>query len=50
MELASCPLVYFDFNGVKFPASATIILLHLPYLILFVVRRERNVTFEATCM
>jgi hypothetical protein len=29
MELASCSLVYFDLNGVKFPASATIILLHL---------------------
>ena len=29
MELALCSLVYFDFNGVQFPASATIILLHL---------------------
>ena len=29
MELASCSLVYFDFNGVQFPASATIILLRL---------------------
>jgi len=29
MKLASCSLVDFDFNGVKLPASATIILLHL---------------------
>ena len=27
--LASCSLVYLGFNGVKFPASATVILLHL---------------------
>jgi len=29
MELASCSMVYFDFNDVQFPASDTIILLHL---------------------
>lgn len=50
MELASCSLVYFDFNGLKFPAFTIIILLHLSDLILFPVRRERNVNFEASCV